>query len=80
MEDHLLDNMDSAWIGLMWLGSGRFALDHLNNYWLAQSGQNELKFEHIWTEKCNLNPISYFMATSGFGDHFGVTASFEEVT
>ena len=51
LEDHILNNMDSAWIGAFWRGSGRFALDHIKNYWLAQSGQGELKFEHIWTEK-----------------------------
>ena len=51
LEDHILDNMDSSWIGIMWRGSGRFALDHIKNVWLAQSDYSELKFEHIWTEE-----------------------------
>ncbi len=50
LEDHLLDNMDSSWIGIMWRGSGRFASDHIKNFWLAQSGQGELKYEHLWKE------------------------------
>jgi len=51
LEDHLLATQDTSWIGLMWRGNGRFALNHVKNYHLAQSGQGELKYEHIWLDK-----------------------------
>ena len=51
LEDHLLDNMDTSWIGLYWGGHMRFAWDHIKNFHQAQSGQGELKFEHIWLDR-----------------------------
>ncbi len=51
LEDHLLENMDSAWIGLQWGGHMRYAWDHIKNFHRAQSGQGELKFEHIWLDR-----------------------------
>jgi peptide/nickel transport system substrate-binding protein len=51
LDDHLLDNMDSPWIGLQWGGHMRFAWRDIKNFHQAQSGQGELKFEHIWLDR-----------------------------